>query len=73
MKQPTQFDTALASFDDAMRIAERHRNELKNRFGFTDKQIGSAVMARRAKQRGGAMKKLARATLAARLRMDNGT
>jgi hypothetical protein len=68
-KQPTQFNVALASFDEAMRIAERHRHEMKTRFGFTDEQIGSAVMARRAKQRGGPMKQLARATLAAKLRM----
>jgi hypothetical protein len=52
MKRPTPFDVALAGFDKAMRVAEKHRHELKSRFGFTDPQIGAAVLARRAKHAG---------------------
>jgi hypothetical protein len=71
MKRPTPFDVAIAGFDKAMRVAEKHRHELKSRFGFTDAMIGHAVLARRAKDRGGPMKGLAKATLAAKERMKS--
>jgi hypothetical protein len=69
VKAPTPFDTALVGFDVAMRAAEKHRRELKQRFGFTDQQIGLAVLARR--NPGGPYRQLAKATLAAKLRMKD--
>lgn len=70
MKRATPFDKALAAFDDAMRVAEKHRHELKTRFGFTDPQIGLAVLARR---KSNPYRELAKATAAAKSRMKNGT
>lgn len=68
-RAPTPFAVALDGFDRAMRVAEKHRRELKTRFGFTDAQIGHAVLARRKTLRGpyGA---LATAVLVAKQRME---
>jgi hypothetical protein len=65
----TPFNKALASFDAAMRIADRHRHELKTRFGFTDQQIGLAVLARRKTNQ---YRELAKAVVAAKQRQANG-
>lgn len=67
-RAPTPFDTALAGFDMAMRVAEKHRSELKKRFGFTDHQIGMAVLARR--NTGNPYRELAKAVIAAKKRLD---
>lgn len=69
MRQPTPFNVALAAFDDAMKVAEIHRRELKQRFGFTDAQIGLAVLARR---KTNPYRELAKATLAAKQRQTDG-
>lgn len=60
------FDVALAGFERAMRIAEVHRRELKQRFGFTDAMIGTAVLARR---KSNAYRDLAKSVIAAKERM----
>jgi hypothetical protein len=63
-----RLDAALAGFDAAMKVADKHRRELKTRYGFTDKQIGLAVLARR---KSGPYRRLAMATLRAKTRMDD--
>lgn len=58
---------ALDNFDQAMRVAERHRGMLKKVYGLTDQQIGQMTLARRRKPRG-AIGQFAAVTLAAKQR-----
>jgi hypothetical protein len=40
----------LDAFGEAIAVAEKHRATLKRRFGLTDRQIGSMILARRRHQ-----------------------
>jgi hypothetical protein len=70
MRTPTRAEASLAKFDAAMREAETHRRELKTRYGFTDAQIGFAVLARRGKTSRHPHVDLAKAFLAAKIKRD---
>jgi hypothetical protein len=59
-------DLHVEGFDKAMRVAEKHRQALKRKFGFTDQQIGAMTMARRG---GNAYEKFIQATAAAKRRL----
>jgi len=58
----------LNAFADAIAEAEKHRAILRKRFGLTDHQIASMVIARRKPRN--VMSDFAAATLAAKLRLE---
>jgi hypothetical protein len=59
--------TELNAFADAIAEAEKHRAILRKRFGLTDRQIGSMILARREPR---TMSDFAAATLAAKLKLE---
>jgi hypothetical protein len=62
----TLVDQHVEAFARAMRVAEKHRQILKRKFGFDDRAIGAMTMARRG---GNAYEKFINATAVAKQRL----